>query len=312
MTTTTAHPLLVDGTFTISAHSLAIADRCARAFHYYRIDARKAVRAAGGLLAGTALHAAIAVLQAGGTVAAQEQAISNVLAAAPPLPPDDHRTPGYLRDALAAFRAEFVTLFTGWTIEEQETQGTVELGTVQLNGSPITVLWEFRRDVVGIAPEGLRFVVDWKTASRDEDAHYLAMKNSGQFMGYLWSWNTQHPDRPAHGVLPVRIILRRPSRTGVSFSFPHDPPILFQPERIAEWHRHTLAKVRTLLSRDPANLDDWPLACAELGLCRTQFGVCEYLAVCSLKPGEDRARMLASDAYEPADADKPALSPAIS
>jgi len=251
------------------------------------------------------------VLQGGGDVLAQEKAISAVLAETP-TPADDYRTPGYLRDALAAFRAEFGALFAGWTVEEREAQGCALLGTVEWMqpvdggrvGQPVDLLWEFRRDLVGVDPHGDRYVVDWKTSSRNEDAHYLAMKNSGQLMGYCWSWAAQHPERPIAGALPVRIILRKPSRTGVAFEFPKDPPIVFGPERLDEWRRHTLAKVRALLARDPADLDDWPLASAELGCCRHTFGVCDYLAVCCLPPAE-RMRMLLSDAYEPADAGKP-------
>ncbi len=304
-------------TFTISAHSLGIYDRCSRAYLHYKVHGRKAVRSAAGLIAGTALHEGVGMLHAGGSIQAQESAIDTVIAQTP-TPLDDYRTAAYLRDALAAFRAEFSELFKGWTVEEQETQGTVELGTVDVMNDPeiapytrsVQVFWEFRRDLVARDPEGRRWIIDYKTSSRNEDAQYLAFKNSGQFMGYLWSWNRLNPERLALGVLPIRIILRRPSRTGVAYEFPHDPPILFPPERLDEWRRHTLRKVRTLLERDPADPEDWPLASAELGLCRHTYGVCEFLAVCTLKPGEDRMRMLQSDAYEDADAGKaPAQTP---
>lgn len=306
----TDHPLIkpgVDGqpTFTVSANSLGVADRCARAYWHYKVHKRKAVRSAAGLIAGSALHEGIAALQKGGSVLEQEKAIAAVLLESP-TPADDYRSGAYLRDAMAGFRAEFADVFRGWRIEETEAQGTVPLGTVQWALSDIepytkavTVLWEFRRDLVGVAPCGERYIVDWKTASRNEDAHYLAMKNSGQFLGYIWSWNYQHPEDPADGVLPVRIILRKPSRTGVAFEFPKDPPIIFEPERVEEWRRHTLAKIAGLLSRDPSDPDQWPLACAELGLCRHTYGVCDYLPVC-IQPPAKRMTMLQSDAYEDA------------
>ncbi len=291
-------------TFTISAHSLGIYDRCSRAYLHYKVHGRKAVRSSAGMIAGTALHDGIAALGEGESQAEQEARIAEVLRVTP-TPPDDYRTPGYLRDALAAFRAEFGDTFAGWTVEEREAQGTVELGHIAVSYNDlVTVLWEFRRDLVGVDRDGRRWIVDWKTASRNEDAHYLAMKNSGQFMGYLWSWNQQHPERVALGVLPVRIILRKPTRTGTTFEFPKDAPILFPQERLEEWRRHTLAKVQALLARDPKDLDQWPLAAAELGLCRHTYGCCDYLPVCCMKPGEDRERMLASDAFEPADAGK--------
>lgn len=296
-------------TFTISAHSLGIYDRCARAYLHYKVHGRKAVRSAAGLIAGTALHEGISLMTDGQTTEAQEQAMEAVLRATP-TPVDDYRSSGYLREALAAFRAEFADLFRGWSIEEREVQGTMTLGIVQVAAQfahhsyePVQVIWEYRRDLVGIDPDGRRYIVDWKTASRNEDAQYLAYKNSGQFMGYLWSWNQEHPDRPALGVLPVRIILRKPTKTGTMFEFPKDAPILFQPERLEEWRRHTLFKIEGLLARPQEDPDYWPLAAAELGCCRHQFGVCDYLGCCTLKP-EDRMRYLASDAYEPADSGK--------
>lgn len=296
-------------TFTISAHSLGIYDRCPRAYMNYKVLGRKAVRSAAGMIAGTALHEGIAALLDGASVAEQEGFLTSALAESP-IPADDYRTPAYLRDALAGFRAEFADVFKTWTIEEREQQGSVKLGYVEVTRGPVDglyhredvpVMWEYRRDMVGTSPDGLRYICDWKTSSRNEDAHYLVMKNSGQFMGYVWAWQQEHPDKPLAGVLPVRIILRKPSRTGVAFEFPRDPPILFQPERIEEWHRHTLRKVQALLARDPEEPDDWPLAAAELGCCRHTYGCCDYLPVCTLKP-EDRMRYLATDAFEPADA----------
>lgn len=299
---------MTPATYTISAHSLGIYDRCRRAFRHYRIDNRRAVRSAAGLIAGTAIHAGLDKLYSGASVLTQESAINAVLDATP-TPLDDYRNAAYLRDALALFRVELADVFRGWTIEERETQGTVKLGEVLaadhedpagISIRHVSVLWEFRRDLVALSPEGLRLVVDWKTSSRNEDAHYLALKVSGQLMGYCWSWQAQHPDKPVHGALPVRLIMRRPSRSGVCYELPRDNPIFFPPERLAEWHRHTLRKVQELLSRNPADPDDWPLSAAELGCCRHTFGVCEYAPVCSLKP-EDRPRMLASDAYEDSD-----------
>ncbi len=294
-------------TFTISANSMGVADRCARAYWNYKVQGRKAVRSAAGLIAGTCLHEGIAGILDGVSVAEQEQAMAAVLAEST-VPPEDYRTPAYLRDALAAFRAEFSDTFRLWTIEEREQLGTVPLGRVDValpDGFCRTydVRWEYRRDMVGVSPDGLRYIVDWKTGSRNEEAQYLAFKNSGQFMGYLWAWAAEHPDKPVAGVLPVRIILRRPSKTGVQFEFPRDPPILFPPERIAEWRKHTLTKVAALLHRDTADPDEWPLASAEMGCCRHTYGVCDYLSVCTLKP-EDRMRHLQSDAFEPADAGK--------
>ncbi len=283
-------------TFTISAHSLGIYDRCTRAYLHYKVHGRKAVRSSAGLISGTAIHAAIEALNKGGGIKEQEQALEAALAETP-TPIDDYRTAGYLKDALAAFRAELACLFVGWKIHEVEMRGTVELGQIVVRGEPVTVSWEFRRDMVGTGPDGLTLVCDYKTASRNEDVEYLSMKNSAQLMGYCWSFQEQN-DMPVHGALPIRIILRKPTRTGVTFEFPKDGPILFQADRLVEWRRQTLYKVKTLLERDPEDPEQWPLASNPVGSCRNQWGACEFLPVCCMSPGENRMRMLMSDAYE--------------
>lgn len=295
-------------TLTLSANSLGIYDRCRAAYRYYKVVGRRAVRSQAGLIAGTAIHSAVQALNSGKPPAAQEAAIDAVLAEEPiPVTPTEYRYAPYLKDAVAAFRAELGTLFAGWKVEEVEAQGTIELGTVAVRlplwsaklWEDVQVLWEFRRDMVGVAPDGMRYVVDYKSSSRNEDVEYLASKNSGALMGYCWAYQAQH-GKPVHGAQLVRIILRRPSKTGVMFEFPRDNPILFQPERLEEWRRMTLRKARELLERNPEDPEDWPLSSNTVGCCRHQFGACDFLAVCTLKP-EDRPAMLASDAYEDAD-----------
>jgi len=290
-------------TLTLSANSLGIYDRCRRAYYNYKVAGRRAVRPQTGLIAGTALHSAIECMNLGSPVVKQEQCIDVTLAETP-VPPDDYRQAPYLKDALAAFRAELGTLFAGWKIEEVESQGTVPLGAVDYwrDGVKDTaeVSWEFRRDMVGVDRDGRRWICDYKSGSRNEEAQYSAMKNSGQFLGYVWAWQHQHPDKPVAGVQPVRLILRKPTAHGVTYEMPRDNPIFFQPERIEEWHRHTLRKAQELLSRNPEDPDDWPLATAELGCCRHTYGCCDYIQTCTLKP-EDRAMHLASDLYESSD-----------
>jgi len=296
-------------TLVLSANSLSIYDRCNRAYYNYKVVGRRAVRSAAGLIAGTAIHSAVERLNTGQDVPAQEAAIDETLAETP-MPPDDYRSAGFLKDALAAFRAELGGLFVGWKIEEIEEQGELELGVVEykeplLGRTKAVIRWEYRRDMVGADPNGRRYVCDYKSASRNEDVEFKASQNSGALMGYCWSWNKQHPDRPVIGAQLVRIIMRKPTRTGVSFEFPKDSPIFFQPERLEEWQRHTLRKAKEILERDPNDPDDWPLACNPVGCCRTQFGACDYLESCCLKP-EDRPLHLASDAYESSDHERPA------
>ncbi len=272
------------------------------------------MRTASGLIAGTAIHSALRVLQTGGDVGKQEEALIAVLTETPIVASEkEYRTEAYLKDALAAFRAEHASTFAGWTIEEVEKQGVVELGTVEYRvweeGSricemmPARILWEFRRDLVGVDPSGRRWVVDWKSASRDEDAQVKAMANSGQFMGYIASWQIEHPDKPIAGVQPVRIIMRKPTKSGIAYSFPKDSELRFSQARVDEWRRQTLRKARELLERDPQDPDAWPMATTELGCCRHTYGCCEFIDVCLLDP-DQRALKLSTDQFEDAEAAK--------
>ena len=287
-------------TFTISANSLE-KSCCLARYRYYKILGRRAAGASPGLIAGKCLHAALAVMHQPGKAldcAAQEAALEAEFNLQP-TPPDDYRTLPYLKDALAAFRAEWAPQLAGWTIEEVEAQGSVELGVARLAERHVQVLWEFRRDLVGVGPDGLRYLTDWKTMSRDEEAAVLSYQNAGQFMGYVWAWQQQNPGKPIHGVLVRRLVLRKPSKSGVAFSFPVDKPILFDPEKVEEWRRQTLRRVRDILERNPEDPDDWPQAATEVGLCRHQWGCCQYLPVCT-QPPKDRALRLAMDDFEDA------------
>jgi len=301
-------------TLTLSSSSLGMYSRCPAAYRMYKVLDRRPVRTSSGLIAGTAIHGALHALQTSKDVAAQEAAIDAVLAETPIAASEkEYRTAPYLKDALAAFRVEHASTFTGWTIEEVEQQGVVELGIVHVARKPqdmgcadlvpAHIMWEFRRDLVGVDQDGRRWIVDWKSSSRDEDAQIKAMQNSGQFMGYIYSWQVQHPNKSVAGVQPVRIIMRKPSKTGVAYAFPKDGGLFFPQDRVDEWRRHTLRKAREILERDPQDHDSWPMACAELGCCRHTFGCCEYIGVCVLPPS-DRPLKLATDEFEDAEAAK--------
>jgi PD-(D/E)XK nuclease superfamily len=293
-------------TFTISATGLALYSRCPAAYRMTYVLDRRPVRKSSGLIAGSALHGALAALYHGKDVAAQDAAIDAVLEQTPITPSEkEYRTGPFIKDALAAFRPELASIFAGWTIEECEKQGVVELGTLySSNGTlrgnyEVRVMLEFRRDLVGVAPWGERWIVDFKSASREEDAQTKAFQNSGQFMGYTVSWRIEHPNKPVVGVLPVRLIMRKPSKTGVAYTLPKDEGVRFSDERLDEWKRHTLRKVREILERAPQDADAWPMAAAELGCCRHVYGCCDFIDVCVLDP-KDRALKLSTDEFESA------------
>ena len=306
-------------TLTISANSVLTDDRCNFAYYCGKVLDRRAVRTMAGRIAGTAFHAGVAVFMRGGSIANQDAAIDAVFAA-DPTPLDDYRQASFVRDALAQWRVERGVLFDGWRIEEVEAHGEVELGTIYWGvvparsdfapnrlfvkrpvGEPereVRVMYEFRRDLVAVSPEGQRFVWDWKTASRNEEAELQASRNSGALMGYCVTYTIQ-TGLPVHGAYLGRVIMRKPSRTGVAYEFPNDPPIYFPQDRLDQWRRQTLVKARRILERDPQNLDDWPLASHVNGACRGVWGTCDYLGVCQL-PLADRALKLSTDEFQSA------------
>ncbi len=296
----------------LSATSTGIEDRCPGALHMYKIIGRRPVRSGSGLIAGNAIHDAAPIWKRGGTIAEQDAAIDAVLTQTPIAASEkEYRTPAYIKDAWAAFRVELDTLFAHWTVDEMEQQGVIVLGQTVYRPHDAElqrvarVEWEFRRDLVAVDPSGERWIIDWKTMAQDRETTVKTYQNSGQFMGYVHSWRVQYPDKPVKGVQPIRLVMRKPSVKGggVKFNIPKDGPVTFSDERLAEWVRHTLRKARTILERDPANADDWPLACAEVGCCSNQYGCCEYLPVCVLDP-HDRPFKLSFDEFENSDAGK--------
>ncbi len=295
----------------LSASSLGIGDRCLAALHMYKVLRRKPIKVSSGLIAGTAVHAAAPLWKAGRSIADQDAAIDAVLAETPIVASEkEYRTAAYIKDAWAAFRVELDGLFAYWTVDEMEKQFVIELGQTRYRTQDgawavAHVEWEGRRDMVATAPSGERWVVDYKTMARDEEAGLKAYQNSGQFMGYVYSWHVQHPDKPVKGVQPIRLVMRKPSAKGggVRFEIPKDGPVVFSNARLTEWISHTLRKARDILERDPNDPVDWPLACAELGCCRHTFGVCEYINVCTLDPHE-RPLRLSFDDFEDCDAGK--------
>jgi hypothetical protein len=290
-------------TIRFSANSLSHYMVCRRFWYNYKVLGRRLVRSSVGRIAGTAEHGGIAVLNKGGAVAAQEAAIDATLAAETPIPADDYRTAAYLKDALAAFRAEYQPALKNWTIEEVEAHGEVELGQVRYH-IPVWreeriahVIYEFRRDMVAVSPDGLRFLWDFKTASRDEQAEVAASQVSNAYKGYCRTYEMQYPDRPVHGVLQRRLIMRKPTKTGVAFTFPEDGPIYYAKEILDEWQRQTLRTAVEILERDPADADAWPLSGTVSGACRSQWGCCDYVGVCALPP-DQRALKLSTDEFE--------------
>lgn len=252
----------------------------------------------------------------------------------------DYCTLEYLREAFSVLRAEWATFLPEWRVLEVERRGTRTLyeatmhvqtnwvprlgglGKDEMNAAyigndtlrlPVAISYEFVRDVVlQNRTTGEIWIADLKTASEDRRAEVAAWETSDQFKGYLWAWNDEHPDQPAAGVQPVRLILRPPllptskPRNGSSkprheVSFP--APLRWGPEFIDEWKRSVLDRAESILRRNPDDPADWPLIGVS-GTCNGPWGTCGYLATCRLTPAS-RLTHLSTDLYEHSDVGKP-------
>jgi PD-(D/E)XK nuclease superfamily len=278
-------------------------DKCAcpaRQFYYVELKRRPA-KPAPALVQGLAMHAGLHVLDAGGSVTDQEAAIDAVYAQhRDAVPLDDYRQPPYVKAGLAQYRADYPSRWA--TVEESEVNFERTLGTIEVRGEPVEVRWRGRRDHVVIAADGLRYIVDYKTRSRDDKNDWKIAQADDQLIGYAWAYQDEHPDKPVHGALFIRLIMRPPSKNellgkpskGVKYEFPHDPPIYFSQAQITEWREQLLVRAAAIAARRPDHPEDWPL---ERTRCSTRWGPCEYLDTCLL-PADQRRLHLSTDLYE--------------
>lgn len=277
----------------LSAHSL---DKAACPFRYYlyRVLEKVPEGVAPGLVQGIAGHAAVAAWRRGLDLAAQDKAVDDAFAQAPPIPAEDYRTPQYLKEILVQFRAEHAP--EHWVWEEVEQPFEVPLGVVQTHRlGEVKVILTGRRDAVGYDPDsGHRYVIDNKFVSRDDGADYVAAKNSRALKGYVLSYRVQ-TGKPVHAAVLQRVVIRGPTKAKpLNFTLPPDPPIQFPDAVLEEWQRNTLKIAAAIAERDPEKPEEWPM---EESVCRHTFGCCDYLEVCTLPPGLDRTRFLDTPAF---------------
>lgn len=307
-------------TLHLSASTLETA-ACLARYRYYKLLHRKPDTIRSGADAGTAVHRGMRTLMAGASQADQEAA---VLAARAKLPmaDGDYRHGEYLVNGLSQLRAELAPLLSGWKVLEVEKRGETPLGGVpnsqvhpnwlerlpqtdnlwfNNDGQPgVAVVMQYVRDaVVQRLDNGHVVIIDLKTSSRDDGATVAAFQNSGQFKAYHWTWDAEHLDTPCREVQPLRLIMRAPSKTGVTFTVKLDPAVRFDSTILEEWRRNTMRRALDILSRDPDDEADWPMTENGNGTCRHVFGCCDYLDVCTKPPG-DRALKLATNVFRDA------------
>lgn len=286
---------------------------CLCRYRYEKILHRRSAEIRSGADAGSAVHAGFRGLFGTMTQDEQEEAVLKTRAKLP-MADNDYRHGDYLVAGLAQLRAELAPALGQWKVLEVEKRGERLLGTTPLNSvhpgwkahlrttewnagrEEMPIVLRYIRDAVIRNDQGRVVIVDLKTSSRDEAANAAYFHNSGQFKAYNWSWNDEHPDNVAREVQPVRLIMRPPSKTGVTYTVKLDTPVRFDSEILVEWRRNTIRRAVDLLQRDPDDPTDWPMMESGLGTCRHTYGCCEFLPVCTKPPG-DRALKLATDVF---------------
>lgn len=278
--------------FRISAHSLGMF-ACPFRGYMYRHLQKAAVTRSAALVQGTAGHASLAAWRRALPLEAQEKAVYDIFARNP-TPPEDFRTAGLLKEVLVQYRAQYSIEDFVW--EEIEKDFELELGSVTGFDGDYRVIFTGRRDAVAWSPStGERYVVDDKFVSRDEGAELASARNSRALKGYLYEWNYSNPGKRTYQAILRRTVIRKPTqKMPVNFTLPADPPLFFSEDRLQEWRLNTLSICAQILQRDPEVIDQWPM---EESLCRTTFGCCDYLDVCTQPPGLSRMRLLDSPAF---------------
>jgi PAS domain-containing protein len=316
---------------------------------------RKPVGGSPGADAGTCVHAAWAVMnrhardwpdarldgvQFAASGNEQERVLAEQRAALPMLQrrdgTDDWCTLAYLTDALAQLRAVWVPWLASWRVLEVERRAVRRLGYYYsdelhpgwLTHLPVTpeepddmrprvaIDLEFVRDVVLQHREtGEVWIVDLKTASRDDSTTRATYKVGDQGKAYLWAWNDEHPEMPAQGVQFWQLIMRKPvqkatARTKPTYEVMPGEAIRWPAAFINEWRESVLDRAQAILRRNPDDPRDWPLYGVAAGACANQWGACPYLRVCDLEPAS-RLTYLATDDFVPSAQGKRDAEPAL-
>lgn len=253
---------------------------CARKAAIVLSFKREAVSEPWDLVAGRAVHEALDVRQQALMAGEKDSGRLQTLMEATlesffdrlktPLPPDEYRTLGRLKDVVGNYQQAFGVEPFEILASEQAVER--ELGSVRWWDSLLgewcrcSVFWQGKLDGLWRNPDtGELCVKDTKTSSRDEfaggeegewskgEAKY---QMSGQLQGYCWLLSM--PERPVTGAVLDAVIIRKPVQRVTVKTPPQNECkrrfFSWTPAQIEEWRRDTLE-----------NISQWLTACAKPG-----------------------------------------------
>jgi hypothetical protein len=152
----------------------------------------------------------------------------------------------------------------------------------------LKIVWLGRIDIVYEMNSGT-YIMDHKSSSMATNMAEFEIAH--QFYGYKWAVETILK-RPVLGVNINRIVVRKPSRTGIPFTFERRL-IAFQQGLAEEWRTDILHIVADFVEN--IRRQYFPKHTA---WCVGKFGTCQFHKVCTLDSPEQREQMLYSGEFE--------------
>lgn len=166
----------------------------------------------------------------------------------------------------------------------------VPVGTPRVqNLDQIKVLWTGKIDMIYSMSDSL-YILDHKSSSIA--TNMVEFEISHQFYGYTWATETLL-NKPVSGICINRVVVRKPSRTGIPFTFERK---LIPVSRglLIEWQHDILNIIASYLSMSIAG--HFP---KHTSWCAGKFGTCPFHKVCTLDTPEQREILLTSGEFAP-------------
>lgn len=151
----------------------------------------------------------------------------------------------------------------------------------------IKIVWIGKVDLA-YTLNGATFLMDHKTSSMATNMDEFLI--SHQFYGYAWALE-QMLGRKVDGVIINRIVCRKPTKTGIPFTFERKY-IPIDRNLLAEWSQDCLHIIADFM--ESARRGYFPKHTTH---CVAKFGTCEFHKVCQLGDKTQREMMLSSGEF---------------